>query len=514
MVVNRIPSRVWTLKDYEETMYSMVTPYGMMASKGESFSAVFGRDSLQVGLDLWPWYRDIALTVILSLARFQGLEDNSVPEEAPGRIPHEIRVLDFGLGCVSQVQVELLEKLGSKWGKPAWMKPQACIYYGSVDATYMFITLCSCLGPGILEIQFRHESGRVMTLRESVVRALQWGMKQVNPHTGLVEFQRVNPNGHPFPVMRDGRTAHLHTDGTMPDYRKPIATTDLQGIAYRAFRGAEKLLGNNQELRVLCLRIRDETLSRLWMAEHSAFAMGLDRDTCGELRQIAIQTSVAAELLESGFFDDLDSENQAKYVGSIIEQMYSRDFLTPVGIRMRSLSHRNLVPYWDYQGSMTCWPVTTGRFAQGLRRTGLYLLADDMENRMLNGIQISGVPYEYYQVDVDGQVHYDPVQLTTKGRTRIVATNRPEKTQAWTVSAAIRALRSREQVSGAASACYSPPLRGKLQQGVIGSHQPARLMTRAEEIEKAFPKGYGYYVDTVAGKEAEREFVLKAQPQD
>ena len=175
------------------------------------------------------------------------------------------------------------------------------------------------------------------------------------------------------------------------------------------------------------------------MPDRHSFAMALDRPAVGAPpRLVRTATSLPAELLDTRLFDDLPEAVTQMYVSSIVQEMFSREFLTDVGLRMRGLKYADLVPYSDYQGSQVSWAVNSNLFARGLRRQGKYRRAEEIEGRILNGINKSRQCYEFWYVDTDGRVFYLPTSVS--GHVEITATNMPEKTQAWTVSAGLRSL--------------------------------------------------------------------------
>jgi glycogen debranching enzyme len=81
------------------------------------FMALFGRDAILTALMALPFDRELAAGVLRSLARHQGEKEDEASEEQPGRIPHEMR---FG---------DLAARSGRR------------VYYGTVDATPLFVTL-------------------------------------------------------------------------------------------------------------------------------------------------------------------------------------------------------------------------------------------------------------------------------------------------------------------------------------------------------------------------------------
>src|SRR5205085_2432056 len=132
------------------------------------------------------------------------------------------------------------------------------------------------------------------------------------------------------------------------------------------------------------------------------------------------------------------------YIIAIVKHMMGSNFLTDAGIRSRSLAAAHLVKFWDYHGSFVSWPKETYDIAKGLRRQGFPLLANQLENRLLNVyLKIRKYP-EFVYVDGHGRVLASSSGPTHHGEfTLIDGPNTPESVQAWTVSAIIAILNSR-----------------------------------------------------------------------
>src|SRR5437870_4214961 len=159
-------------------LLEVITPDGIQASNWDLFEgAVFGRDSLQVALDLvaFPQFNSLAEQVMFSLARLQGVDDDPLTEEEPGRIHHEYRSSFVGGREVRPRVLELMQQLNAERHIGA---ADEHLYYGTVDATPLFVRLageyCSLYGREILDTRFRHLSGHILTLREAVQQATNW----------------------------------------------------------------------------------------------------------------------------------------------------------------------------------------------------------------------------------------------------------------------------------------------------------------------------------------------------
>ena len=116
------------------------------------FEVVFGRDSLTVALVLRDLFPRLLEATVLHLAGVQGREFDALREEEPGRIAHEIR----------DVETDGL------WGFP---------YYGSVDATPLFIRAAMGAIERRPEFATTPVPGRGASVRDSFEEAVGWLLK-------------------------------------------------------------------------------------------------------------------------------------------------------------------------------------------------------------------------------------------------------------------------------------------------------------------------------------------------
>jgi glycogen debranching enzyme len=444
-----VPSRDLSYTDLYGALFDVMTPEGALASSDRLFRAIFARDWLRVGLDTLSWHPKIAETALYSLARLQGIENDEKREEEPGRIHHEYRSLFLDGKRISDEQEAIMCSLAERWG---WLVPgEKMCYYGAVDTTPQFVRLAALYveqnGRDILSDRVRRHDGAEVTIGMALLNAMDWIERRLNASPlGLLEFHRSNKDGIRFQVMRDGAVSYLHEDGTLANHHAPVASLEVQGLAYDALLFAAALFADELPERAAAwreraARLQREVFARFWMPERGMFGMAIDRDGQGTPRLLKTATSVPAELLETSIFDTLADEEHERYLAAIVCTMYSDEFLTDVGIRSRSLRYGNLLSYWDYQGSFTSWIVTTSVFATGLRRQGLLAHASDMEARLINSANIAGTLPEFFYVDAVGRVHYD-LRANTASQSvveTIRATNHPELNQAWSISAILRA---------------------------------------------------------------------------
>ncbi len=500
--------------DLFESVVALITPEGLQASTDARFrDAIIARDSLRIALDLTDALPDLVLHALITLARLQGTRDDERSEEQPGRIPHEFRSAVMGARVVSPKQQEQLRQLARLWRA----QDDTVVYYGSADSTPQFLRLLGAAvklrGEAVLEQRFVHLTGETRTLRDSALAAAEWIVDAAHrSNIGLVEFLRRNPNGHRYQVMRDGVTSYIHGEsGELANSDAPIASLEVQGLAYDALCTAADLLGGGdakagRHWRALAARLRDAVLEWFWLPEEEAFAMAVDRDADGHPRVVRTLSSNAAELLETTVFDELSQQDRQRFVSAIVNLMYGAEFLTPAGIRTLALRHCTLLPYFDYQGSYTTWPVISNVFATGLRCHGLDALAVDQENRYLNALNTAGELLEFFYVDEHGRVNYDPFAEWTpsEGATTLPGIDLPSRSQGWTISAALRALlgRVRPSAAGRAARFDGRLYRAKLRGRALGS--PTPLLRSREEVAAARSRCHPFRIDSVRARALRR----------
>ncbi len=437
--------------DLYRSLIGLVTPLGLQASGGELYrGAIFGRDSLRVGLDLVEWFPALSETILLSLATFQSTARNEVADATgPGQIPHEIRSRFVGPREVNGSPAAILAELSPRWGGT----DDLLVYYGSVDATLQFIRLihrhARLHGTDLLDIRFRHHQGTIHTLRDALAAAAHWTasmVTQVDPP--LMGFERLNrKHGHRWQILQDGATSILHADGSLANGDARVETIGLQGLAWDALNAAADLLGDElpEEATIwrdLALRLRAETLARFWLPEEQYFLTGFDRDPhTGLPRPIAALTAIPVELLETSLFDDLQTSDRDRYLQGIVAMASGPEFMTSAGIRSRALRHADLLDYPDYHGVFTCWGVTNSVYAAGLRRQGCHDQANAIVSRHLGMLAGTGALHEFMYVDRLGDVAWPLLPPGTAEVPAVVlGTNYPEINQAWTLSFALREL--------------------------------------------------------------------------
>jgi glycogen debranching enzyme len=420
---------------------------GVYASSDTLYKgAIFGRDSLEVAEDLMTLKPKLVTSILLTLASLQGKQVNSENEEEPGKIVHEYRNTVVDGRPIKGMSKEIFNKLSSKWGGDS----RELAYYGSVDSTPHFLrvldSFCQTYGNEILDRQIIGRGNSKSTMKEIAVRAADWLTDRLaKSRSGLLEFQKINPHGISNQVWKDSEEFYVHVDGQIANHRAPISSIELQALAYDALQSAARFMPEgSSKYEDLAKQLQQRTIELFWSESTASFSLGSDYDDQGKLRIIKTSAANQAALLDSSIFDSLPEDERHKYVAGIVEVIMSSEFLSDAGIRSRSLSNADLIPFWDYHGSFVSWPKETYDIAKGLRRQGFPLLARQLENRILN-VCLSYKAYpEFVYVDDAGRVLASPPSGHTHGELVIVnGTNAPERVQAWTVSAVIAIIDSR-----------------------------------------------------------------------
>jgi len=414
---------------------------GVYASSDHLFKgAVFGRDSLEVAEDLMYVKPKLVETILLTLASLQGEEDNELNEEEPGKIVHEYRTTIVDGRALDPTSREIFDRLAARWGG----SDTTLAYYGSVDSTPHYVRVlskyCQIYGTDILLKRVKLRSGYEVSVLDTLENAMEWLQRHLkNSKSGLVEYLRRNPHGIENQVWKDSVEFYVHENGELVNHNAPIASIEVQGLAYDAFKLASILLPSRaKEWKKQAERLRDRTIKLLWNEERQYFALGTDFDSRGKLRVINTKAANAAALLDSTFFNDLFDDKKIQYVSAIVRTITGDDFLTDAGIRSRALSEAKLVKFWDYHGSYVSWPKETYDIAKGLYKQGFPRLSAELENRIVNVVRAMRAYPEFLYVDGRGRVL--GVSQSSHGHGEILfveGPNQPERIQAWTVSAVL-----------------------------------------------------------------------------
>jgi glycogen debranching enzyme len=414
---------------------------GVYASADRLFKgAVFGRDSLEVAEDMMYIKPKLVRQILLTIASLQGEVNNPVNEEEPGKIIHEYRTPVVDGKPLDQTSKEIYQRLSEIWGG----SENSLAYYGSIDATPHFIKVlsiyCQEYGMEILLEQVRTRSGRQRSVLDVFEGAIDWLLKHLDKsQSGFVEYLRRNPRGIENQVWKDSREFYVHKDGELANHGRPISSIEVQSLAYDAFIYASEILPSRKNHLVRdANKIRQLVFDVLWQDESDYFALGTDFGPDGQLRVIETMTANPAALLDSRIFDDLKDTDKQRYIYGIISEIYGTSFITDAGFRSRALSEAELIENWDYHGSFVTWPKESFDIIKGFRRQGMFGLAKEGENRLINVTKASKSYPEFFYVDGRGRVLGVPTKTRYHGDiVEVLSSNLPERIQAWTVSAVV-----------------------------------------------------------------------------
>jgi glycogen debranching enzyme len=325
----------------------------VVAAGAPWFMTLFGRDSLLASWMALMIDPELAVGTLQTLARFQGVDTNPITEEEPGRILHEIRFTE---------SAEVSLRSGD-------------IYYGSVDATPLFVMLLGEVA------RWDIRPADVEALLPAADRALDW-IERFGDRDGdgFVEYQRASDRGLLNQGWKDSWDSISFADGRLA--RPPIALCEVQAYVYAALSARADLaetLGAMSAVRAL--RERAEQLKRrfnedFWLEEQGWFAVGLDRD---KVRIDSLASNIG-HCLWTGIVDDDKAPLIAK-------QLIGEDLWSGWGIRTLSASMGRHNPVSYHNGSV--WPHDNALCVAGLMRYGFV----EEAHRVVEGIVTAGAHF-------------------------------------------------------------------------------------------------------------------------
>lgn len=301
------------------------------------FVAPFGRDSLIIGHMTVQDYPHITRGILKYLADHQGQKNDAVTLEQPGKILHEERVGEFTL-------------TGNTPHRP---------YYGTVDATPLFVWLCG----EYLKVTGDQEF--LQSLLPGIEAALHWMQTDADPDgDGFLEYIPDPNGGIKNQVWKDSGDSVFFENGEEPDPEKPISIVEVQGYAYAAYRAAEQIyqrLGNTAQSQVYGALARDlqqKFQQHFYWPEANFYVHGLD----GDKHPMKVMVSNVAHTLWTGIIPE-------PYAIEVARTVFNSGLWSGWGIRTLAEGSVRYNPVSYHNGSV--WPHDTALAALGMWNYGL-----------------------------------------------------------------------------------------------------------------------------------------------
>lgn len=319
------------------------------------FSVPFGRDSLIAALQMLSLNPQIAKGTLLTMAAYQGQNEDEWRDEQPGKVMHEIRYGELA----NSNQVPFTP------------------YYGTIDATPLFLLLAA---------EYYHWTGDadfIRVLMPHLQAALNWVKEYGDADDDLfVEYYQKSSKGIANQGWKDSADSVVHRNG---DYAEaPIALVEVQGYVYQALTRLAPVFrslgyveyANTMEDDAAQLQVRFER--DFWMEDEQFYAIALDKNK----KRVESVTSNAGHILMSG----IASPERAK---AVAKRLVSPDLFGGYGIRTMSTDAAGYNPMSYHDGSV--WPHDNSLCLLGLSQSGFV----DEAVTVIQGLLTAAGHFEY-----------------------------------------------------------------------------------------------------------------------
>jgi glycogen debranching enzyme len=329
-----------------DTMVSE-TRHGMYPYAGVPwYSCPFGRDGIITAIQYLWMNPDLARGVLNFCAKTQAKSHNDFQDAEPGKIFHEKRGGEMA-------------ELGEIPFK---------MYYGTIDATPLFIILAGLYLERTNDIQFIKE------IWPNIEAALEWIDKYGDSDgDGFIEYKKKSEIGLINQGWKDSVDSVMYENGKLAE--GSIALCEVQAYAYDAKMRAADIadeLGLNsrgQELRNQAERLQAIFIEKFWDEDKKTFHLALD----GEKKPCKVTSSNAGHCLFSGIATRVLAED-------LVPTLMSEKMFSGWGIRTLASDEVKYNPMSYHNGSV--WPHDNAMIAYGMALYGFH----DQVHKVLKGL--------------------------------------------------------------------------------------------------------------------------------
>jgi len=299
------------------------------------FNTPFGRDGLITAFECLWMNPSLARGVLAYLAQTQATDVIPEQDAEPGKILHETR--NGEMAAVKEM-------------------PFAS-YYGSVDATLLFVILAEAYFERTGEIGFIEE------IWPNIEAALDWVERWGDcDGDGFIEYNPRNHGGLLHQGWKDSDDAIFHADGAPA--RGPIALCEVQAYAYAAWLAGARLasllgktdLAGNLHARADQLKTRFEDV--FWCDDLGTYALALD----GQKRPCRVRASNAGHVLLARIAAPVRA-------AAVARQLLRPESFSGWGVRTLAVGEVRYNPMGYHTGSV--WPHDNALIAYGMAQYGL-----------------------------------------------------------------------------------------------------------------------------------------------
>lgn len=357
-------------KKIEEDIEKLKDPeLGYIRAGLPRFPGLYARDACITSWQLLDYDPSIATKTIETLSKLQGEKTDRETEEEPGKIAHE------------------WHQDPKNYRSRQWPLP----YYGSVDATPLFIFLCGILYEKNVDAEWLTEYW------PNIIRALDWCENYGDLDGDIfLEYERKNTTGLWHQGWKDSRMDHL-------GLKAPIELSEAQGYYYVALMEAVEfalMLKDEKLAKRLTERgrqLKESFIKEFWIPETEFFAIALSESKFADSRV----SSNPGHLLFTGILDNEDEK-----IGSLVKRLFEKDMWTPFGIRTHADSNKDFHPMSYHLGSI--WPHDNWIIAQGLKKYGYEKEYKMIKQALFDAFDSLGEMPELYAVE-NGEIKSIPV---------------------------------------------------------------------------------------------------------